>query len=171
MTLAAKIDASEPAIYRVDTVPPPDGEDDAYSAPTRVGPLARSRIEEMMAESEPTVDDIPVDSGVRPRVIPPPPRAEATAEGADALGITEGTLEMPRAVVAAVVAEVDGRRAESARPSAAFARFTRPTSFNAFTLSASQPPPKSRRRAVLEIAIGSVTVLAAAAGIVTWLFQ
>ncbi len=29
----------EEGIYKVETVPPPQGEDDAYSAPTRVGAL------------------------------------------------------------------------------------------------------------------------------------
>jgi hypothetical protein len=31
-----------------DTVPPPAGEDDAYSAPTRVGPMANAVVQEMM---------------------------------------------------------------------------------------------------------------------------
>jgi hypothetical protein len=45
----------EGEIYRVDTVPPPPGEGDAYNAPTRVGAMAESvLIEEMIhaAESE-----------------------------------------------------------------------------------------------------------------------
>lgn len=37
------------ALYRVDTVPPPAGEDDAYSAPTRIGELPDSVLEQMRA--------------------------------------------------------------------------------------------------------------------------
>lgn len=37
-------------IYRVDTVPPPQGESDAYNAPTRVGPMASALVEEMLAQ-------------------------------------------------------------------------------------------------------------------------
>lgn len=44
-------DKKDEAIYKVDTVPPPAGEDDAYSAPTRVGPMAAAVVEEMMVAS------------------------------------------------------------------------------------------------------------------------
>ena len=44
-------DENHEAIFRVDTVPPPAGEDDAYNAPTRVGPMAAAVVEEMMVES------------------------------------------------------------------------------------------------------------------------
>lgn len=47
-------DASTPGdgIHRCDTVPPPEGEADAYNAPTKVGPMARGQIERLMAQSE-----------------------------------------------------------------------------------------------------------------------
>lgn len=51
--------ADEDLIYRVATVPPPDG-DDAYSAATRVGPLSTRQVAELMDASE----DAP-PSGVR----------------------------------------------------------------------------------------------------------
>jgi hypothetical protein len=35
-------------VYQVDTVPPPEGEADAYNAPTRVGQMAASTIAEML---------------------------------------------------------------------------------------------------------------------------
>jgi hypothetical protein len=35
-------------VYQVDTVPPPDGEADAYNAPTRVGQMAATTIVEML---------------------------------------------------------------------------------------------------------------------------
>jgi hypothetical protein len=44
-------DEGDEAIFRVDTVPPPAGESDAYSAPTRVGPMAAAVVEEMMVAS------------------------------------------------------------------------------------------------------------------------
>jgi len=44
-------DEKDEAIFRLDTVPPPAGEDDAYSAPTRVGPMAAAVVEEMMVAS------------------------------------------------------------------------------------------------------------------------
>ena len=43
---------NEDAIFSVDTVPPPAGEDDAYNAATKVGPLARGYIDKLMADSE-----------------------------------------------------------------------------------------------------------------------
>lgn len=41
-------DHSDDAVYKVDTVPPPDGDDDAYSAPTRVGPMAATVVNELI---------------------------------------------------------------------------------------------------------------------------
>ncbi len=42
----------EGAIYRVDTVPPPAGQDDAYSAPTKVGPMADMALKDMLKAAE-----------------------------------------------------------------------------------------------------------------------
>ena len=39
-------------LYRVETVPPPAGESDAYNAPTRVGPMAAAVVAEMMKAAE-----------------------------------------------------------------------------------------------------------------------
>jgi hypothetical protein len=65
MSSAAK--AEEDGIYRVDTIPPPEGEDDAYSAPTRVGPMAAAAVEKMMADAERhAATPRPPPSGVRP---------------------------------------------------------------------------------------------------------
>ncbi len=50
---------SEPAIHKVDTVPPPAGEDDAYSAPTRVGSMAAAAVEELMRQAEKTAGERP----------------------------------------------------------------------------------------------------------------
>jgi predicted component of type VI protein secretion system len=39
-------------IYRVETVPPPNGESDAYNAPTRVGQMAGAIVEELVAQAQ-----------------------------------------------------------------------------------------------------------------------
>ncbi len=70
------------AVHKVDTVPPPPGEDDAYSAPTRIGPMADVAVQELMrqaeqhaAEEDTVVPSTPKPS-VKPTPPPPPPRAE-----------------------------------------------------------------------------------------------
>jgi hypothetical protein len=45
-------DDNKQGIYKVDTVPPPAGDGDAYNAPTRVGPMAAAVVEEMMHAAE-----------------------------------------------------------------------------------------------------------------------
>jgi len=47
-------DSSTPtdSIHKCDTVPPPDGEDDAYNAPTKMSPMARGLVEQLMAQAE-----------------------------------------------------------------------------------------------------------------------
>lgn len=73
----------EDAIFSVDTVPPPAGEDDAYSAATKVGPLARGYIDKLMADSERVPSPprmrsetaaVPDRSELRSRVVPKPAR-------------------------------------------------------------------------------------------------
>ena len=74
----------EDAIFSVDTVPPPAGEDDAYSAATKVGPLARGYIDKLMADSErkpspprmrsEAVAVSEARSEIRSLVVPKPPR-------------------------------------------------------------------------------------------------
>lgn len=65
----SRTDASTPSegIHRCDTVPPPDGEDDPYSAPTKVGVLtARQLMANAAAEIAGQVDAGPPKSGERP---------------------------------------------------------------------------------------------------------
>jgi hypothetical protein len=45
-------DNGEGQLYRVETVPPPAGEDDAYSAPTKVGPVGDAFVQNLMKEAE-----------------------------------------------------------------------------------------------------------------------
>lgn len=48
-------------IFRVDTVPPPGGEDDAYSAPTKIGVLMPGDVERLMAGGSERPIEIPCD--------------------------------------------------------------------------------------------------------------
>lgn len=41
-------------IYRLQTVPPPDGTSDVYNAPTKVGPMAMSIIQEFIEQAQRT---------------------------------------------------------------------------------------------------------------------
>jgi hypothetical protein len=44
-------DDKDEEIFKVETVPPPAGESDAYNAPTKVGPMAAAVVEEMLHAS------------------------------------------------------------------------------------------------------------------------
>lgn len=61
------VDGSEAKIHRADTIPPPDGEADPYSAPTKVGPLARAAMRAMMMTEE-----RPLESGALAGTLPSP---------------------------------------------------------------------------------------------------
>ena len=51
--MAKKTDKQfEEALYRADTVPPPDGESDAYSAPTRVGTMPADLLDAMKLQMQ-----------------------------------------------------------------------------------------------------------------------
>jgi hypothetical protein len=43
---------AEEAIHKMETVPPPAGEDDAYNAATKIGPMARGLVEALMAKAQ-----------------------------------------------------------------------------------------------------------------------
>jgi hypothetical protein len=45
-------------IHKVETIPPPAGESDAYNAPTKVGPMAAAIVEEMMHAAERKAADL-----------------------------------------------------------------------------------------------------------------
>lgn len=95
-------DHNEDAVYRVDTVPPPDGDDDAYSAPTRVGPMAATVVNELIvaartaevaaasqAKPKPKKDDGTVgvldeDDIEAELAFPPPPKVPAAGDKAPA---------------------------------------------------------------------------------------
>ncbi len=80
-----KKDDDDEAIHRVDTVPPPPGEDDAYSAPTRVGEMPPEVLEAMRGAgfsvdgAKKSVPKVAVSTLKPPRMpvidVPPPPPA------------------------------------------------------------------------------------------------
>ncbi len=68
-------------IHKMDTVPPPDGGDDAYNAPTKVGALAPDAWAQLMRDSEqggeaPAAGSGAAGASVKPNK-PPPPRPAA----------------------------------------------------------------------------------------------
>jgi hypothetical protein len=92
-------------IYRVETVPPPAGESDAYNAPTKVGPMPAATIAAMMQAAEKKVAEVnerAVEKSGRPKPIPreePEPVATAQAIPPPApapLPSLDVPLEMPR---------------------------------------------------------------------------
>lgn len=80
--------SDEEQIYKVDTVPPPPGEGDAYNAPTRVGAMPPPQVLEAMREAAATgkplkpqslpVASVPPAASATP--VPPPPREIPPAE-------------------------------------------------------------------------------------------
>jgi hypothetical protein len=51
-------DEKNSSLYRADTIPPPDGESDAYNAPTKVGPISAAAVAEMMKGAELKVAEV-----------------------------------------------------------------------------------------------------------------
>lgn len=118
-------DRNEDGIYRADTVPPPDGGDDAYNAPTRVGLMAATVVNEMLvaaqaaqsAERVPAtkvkarngegvdggeLDDRDIEAELDPTAFPPPPRlptAEPMREGKAQAASDPPSLRTPPAPV------------------------------------------------------------------------
>lgn len=66
-------------IYKVDTVPPPPGESDAYNAPTRVGPINAEEWEALMAAHEGRSQSSPASPASQRARGEPVPVSERTA--------------------------------------------------------------------------------------------
>jgi hypothetical protein len=89
-------DDKEEKLYKVDTVPPPAGESDAYNAPTKVGPMAASVVAEMMksaVEAPPTSQPKPTPFGQNEA---PTSQRARLAEAAAAAGGSVPAAEVPR---------------------------------------------------------------------------
>jgi predicted component of type VI protein secretion system len=97
-------------IYKVDTVPPPDGEGDAYSAPTRVGPMAGAYVEELLAQSKRSEE---LEAKARAEKSTPPPPAPSSTEGE---GVDPAKLSNVESLTAQLDAAEKARR-ESRPPS------------------------------------------------------
>jgi hypothetical protein len=132
MTAAAER-KSDPGIYKFDTVPPPAGEDSAYDAVTKVGPMARAAIDKMFAEAESQhLATIPPASGVRAKAVVAPavPRPTAPAplpvlydaadedvEGSvDSMFDPTGITELPKSEAPAVAFKANAMRATMTKP-------------------------------------------------------
>src|SRR5687767_12438894 len=77
-------DDEKDGIYRVQTVPPPDGSSDVYNAPTKVGPMATSVIQELIEQAQRTGGVVEanqataaIDAKKIAPAIPPPPSPAA----------------------------------------------------------------------------------------------
>ena len=73
-------DDDEGAIFRVDTVPPPPGEDDAYSAATKVGALANAVMREKMIATRREIVESRSSSNRTPAAEPVPAPAPAAVD-------------------------------------------------------------------------------------------
>ena len=95
--MSEKSEKDEEALFKADTVPPPDGESDAYSAPTRVGATAPEVLAALKAAG------VPADllKGLEPA---PPSEDRASREvekvGADEAAAPAPPVQSPRPPIA-----------------------------------------------------------------------
>ncbi len=61
----------EDGIFKVETVPPPEGESDVYNAPTKVGVLAGSLVEEIVQQARRQAELNAETTGEEPAVVDP----------------------------------------------------------------------------------------------------
>ncbi len=104
--MADEEEKEDGAIYKVDTVPPPPGEDDAYSAPTRVGEMPPEVLEAMRGAGLVPGKDAStskVPSALRP---PRPPSFEIAADAVSTPAANDKALDAPPAPSSAKVKAV-----------------------------------------------------------------
>ena len=87
---------SDEEIYRVDTVPPPDGEGDAYNAATRVGAAPPEAVLHAMKEASRSGN--PLKPQALPKGLSVPPSPEAAPGAAVAAPPPSVTAPEPPAV-------------------------------------------------------------------------
>lgn len=97
--------ANEDEVYRVDTVPPPEGEDDAYNAPTKVGVIEAPVLESMKQAS---LTGNPLKPPTLPKIgggdEPPIERTEILGDDAIVSSVPRPAAPAPSASAQAVVA-------------------------------------------------------------------
>jgi hypothetical protein len=176
MTAAKRIDGyleEDDEIFRVDTIPPPDGDDDAYGAATRVGPLAKAKIEEMLRAADANDGTPPPPSAVRRKVEP-----VAAPEVVDESAFEEEAellLEPTSLHAAAAPASVDVRPAPKPivamiPPSNMPAPIDTAPPYT-FAVSCEAAAPPARRPGVIREAVITLAALGvAASALVYWLF-
>jgi hypothetical protein len=108
-----KKEVDEDGIYRLDTVPPPMGESDAYSAPTKVGPMAAAAVEELMKAAEQRASDLSARAAEKRKA------AAATAKstsGSPPPSERTGSSGRPAPAIGGSPASVPAQAASSAKP-------------------------------------------------------
>lgn len=83
------------SIHRVDTIPPPDGEGDAYNAPTKVGPMADSVMKEMLHAAELKAAELAQRSSDKMDAVKAKQKEEGAAAAAAASEKPPATSEKP----------------------------------------------------------------------------
>ena len=180
MTAAKRIDGyleEDDEIFRVDTIPPPDGDEDAYGAATKVGPLAKAKIDEMLKAAEANETMSPPPSAVRRKVAPiVESRAAAEESFEDAELTLEPTSLHPAALPAAPVVAMPLPK-ENAPPKVEQPALpVLPAPINlappyVFDLSRYSSPARPRRPSVMtETLITLAGLGVAASALVYWLF-
>lgn len=92
-------DDDQSKVPQIGTVPPPPGESDAYSAPTRVGPMAAQIAELINAATEEAERKLAASRPERPTIAPPQGYGDAV-EFDDTTRIGDGALALSEAVEA-----------------------------------------------------------------------
>jgi hypothetical protein len=90
-------------VYKVDTVPPPAGSGDAYSAPTKVGPMTSVLVQEMMHAAKAKADAKAEAKALEKKLSAA--SAQATARNPRFAGVPIGAV--PRAALGPPIPRVD----------------------------------------------------------------
>jgi len=91
-------DESDRRIYQVQTVPPPPGETDAYSAPTKVGAMANAIVTEMIEQARRRAEEAAPSSETASAPSSPPPPSGAVTAPPPAPAPTETATPAPDAI-------------------------------------------------------------------------
>lgn len=107
-------------VHKVDTVPPPPGEDDAYNAPTRIGPMAEVAVQEMMRQARAAEETAaqsarpPVSRPPRAPSTKPPPPSPRRAEELSSDNLVDDLGSRPDAAPPRIYADEDEAEEEDA---------------------------------------------------------
>jgi hypothetical protein len=154
----------EERVHKIDTTPPPEGEEDAYNAPTKVGEVSHEAWAALITQAEAQADapppsSLPKPSSLRPRDVGPESKVPSGPSGMPRLYEEEhdepeeeaATTLHPNAQRAALGRPLDTTAppppSSSAAPAAPPASATRPTPAPASPLVSKPPlPPRPNVR-------------------------